>query len=219
VRDTDAEEAGLTACPAAARHRSARLGPISTAQSAPPAGATTANPKFTAPAGSATTSPTRCRKARAASSRAPAPRPTRSPAGATTRRCTSTQSPTCRFWYTNQYYAVTSAPGLADPDRRVPPARLQLANPALGRREGQPPAPPRPGTAEPTHKSAGRPAPGSDVLAGRRGSAADQALQQPGFTWPGGDQHLAGHLPSGVPQGERNHQHVVQRADHWQELR
>lgn len=43
---------------------------------------------------------------------------------------------------------------------------------------------------------------------------AEQAPQQPGLARPGSYQGLAGDLPGRVPQGERDHQHVVQWADH-----
>jgi hypothetical protein len=43
------------------------------------------------------------------------------------------------------------------------------------------------------------------ALAGRWRWAAEQALQQPGLAGPGGDEHIAGDLPSRIPQRQRDH--------------
>ena len=57
------------------------------------------------------------------------------------------------------------------------------------------------------------------LLAARQVRAAEQALQQSRLAWPRGGQHLARHLPGRVPQRQRDHHHVIERADHRQELR
>jgi hypothetical protein len=46
-----------------------------------------------------------------------------------------------------------------------------------------------------------------------RGWWAKQALQQPWVGGPGLQQDRAGHAAGGIPQGQGDHQHVVQRAD------
>jgi hypothetical protein len=73
-------------------------------------------------------------------------------------------------------------------------------------------------TREPTRNRLHKPG-SARLLADRWIWAAEQALQQPGLTWPGGDQDLAGHLPGCIPQRQRYDRDVIQWADHRQELR
>jgi hypothetical protein len=48
---------------------------------------------------------------------------------------------------------------------------------------------------------------------------AEQPLQEPGLARPGGQQHLPGHLPGGIPQRQCDNHDIVQWADDGQELR
>jgi hypothetical protein len=50
------------------------------------------------------------------------------------------------------------------------------------------------------------------------GRATDQALQQPRLTRPSLHEHLPGDPPGRIAQGQGDHHHIIQGADHRQEL-